>query len=78
MNTTLFLNNKTQAVRIPASLRFDDNIKEVSMRKVGNERIISPQQNIWDSFFLNENTTSDDFMLDKPKQLEATRENLDD
>ena len=39
---TVFMNNRTQAVRLPADMRFDENVKKVEVRKQGNERIISP------------------------------------
>lgn len=48
---SIFVNNKTQAVRLPVEARFDDNIKRVVIRKVGKERILSPLENTWDSFF---------------------------
>ena len=48
---TVFMNNRTQAVRLPADMRFDENVKKVEVRKQGNERIISPAGQSWDSFF---------------------------
>jgi antitoxin VapB len=78
MNTTVFLNNKTQAVRIPAPLKFDSNIKEVIVRKVGNERIITPKQNSWDSFFLGGSQISNDFLTNRASQVENKRESFDD
>lgn len=53
MQTTLFFNNKTQAVRLPMAYRFADDVQKVFVRKIGNERIISPTENVWDSFFDN-------------------------
>ncbi len=49
--STVFINNRTQAVRLPAELRFADGIKQVNVRAVGNERIITPITETWDSFF---------------------------
>lgn len=51
MQTSVFFNNRTQAVRIPAKFRFDDDVKAVMIRKVGNERILTPIDGVWDSFF---------------------------
>ncbi|UXZ05540.1 type II toxin-antitoxin system VapB family antitoxin [Moraxella nasicaprae] len=62
--TTVFMNNRTQAVRIPSGLKFNDDIKQVIIRKVGKELIISPQDGVWDSFFLSDERVSDDF--DRP------------
>lgn len=51
MYASVFLNNRTQAVHIPAQFRFDDGVKQVMIRKVGNERILTPIDAVWDSFF---------------------------
>lgn len=32
---SIFVINKTQAVRLPIDARFDDNVKRVMIRKVG-------------------------------------------
>ncbi|OQK16472.1 antitoxin [Methyloprofundus sedimenti] len=71
---SIFVNNKTQAVRLPIEARFDDNIKRVVIRKVGKERILSPLENTWDSFFLNEEAVSDDFLTERAEQTESVRE----
>ena len=65
---TVFENNRTQAVRLPADTRFPKGIKHVSVRVVGYERIISPVDRAWDSFFFTENKITDDF-LEKRDQL---------
>jgi len=41
-NSTVFTNNRSQAVRLPAELRLPEGVKLVSVRAHGNERIISP------------------------------------
>ena len=48
---SVFVNNKTQAVRLPIEVRFDESVKKVSIRIHGKERILSPIENTWDSFF---------------------------
>ncbi|MFW6223227.1 MAG: type II toxin-antitoxin system VapB family antitoxin, partial [Bacteroidota bacterium] len=48
---SVFENNRTQAVRLPADTRFPKDVKKVSVRVVGNMRIIEPVHNSWDSFF---------------------------
>ena len=40
MTTTVFLNGRSQAVRIPKELRFD--AKEVSIRKLGDGVVLEP------------------------------------
>jgi antitoxin VapB len=49
--SSVFTNNRSQAVRIPAELRLPDWVKKVDVRAKGNERIISPAGPTWDSFF---------------------------
>jgi antitoxin VapB len=79
VNATVFENNKTQAVRLPVSVRFPESVKKVVVRSIGKERIISPIENTWDSFFLSpELITSDDFMNERAEQTETIRETFDD
>ncbi|MGS0744063.1 type II toxin-antitoxin system VapB family antitoxin [Glaciimonas sp. GG7] len=66
--STVFVNNGTQAVRLPAELRFPENVKKVTVRAVGNERIISPVTHTWDSFFIGFESVSDDFMAEREVQ----------
>lgn len=74
--STVFTNNRTQAVRLPADLRLPDNVKRVQVRAIGNERIISPIENTWDSFFLNGPEVSDDFLPERATQQQSEREKL--
>lgn len=62
--STVFTNNRTQAVRLPADTRFPDSVKKVDVRVVGLERIIAPAESTWDSFFLNGEPATDDFMAE--------------
>jgi len=39
---TIFTNNRTQNIRIPADMRFPAGVKTVEVRAVGRELIISP------------------------------------
>jgi antitoxin VapB len=71
---SIFVNNKTQAIRLPMEARFDEGVKRVIIRKVGKERILSPIENTWDSFFLTEDRVSDDFLPERAEQIESTRE----
>ena len=51
VETTLFKSNKTQAVRLPKGVAFPDNVKEVTIIKQGNKRIIAPADASWDDVF---------------------------
>ena len=74
--STVFTNNRTQAVRLPAELRFPDTVKKVEVRQVGQERIIAPADQAWDSFFLAQETASEDFMAERASQRQPEREAL--
>ena len=72
---SVFENNRTQAVRLPADTRFPKDVKKVSVRVVGNSRIIEPVHNSWDTFFhpIDEGVT-DDFMTGRASQEQQERE----
>jgi antitoxin VapB len=74
--STVFTNNRTQAVRLPAELRLPDSVKKVEIRARGKDRIISPLGHRWDDFFLNGPRVSDDFMNERGSQEQAAREEL--
>jgi len=73
---TVFVNNRTQAVRLPVDSRFPENVKKVVVRVVGKDRILSPVENTWDSFFLSEDGVSDDFMTERASQEQSKRESF--
>lgn len=68
--TKLFLNGRSQAVRIPLEFRFD--CKEVYIRKdpVNDDLIISKKPEGWDDYFslLNTLEIPDDFMSDRDQE----------
>ena len=73
---SVFVNNRTQAVRLPADTRFPDGIKKVNVRVVGRDRVLSPVGNTWDSFFLSGQGVSEDFMTERASQQQADREDF--
>jgi antitoxin VapB len=74
---TVFTNNRTQAVRLPAEVRLPDDVKRVDVRVKGMERIISPVGHSWDSFFQNaEFMPSDDFMSEREDSAPQERESF--
>ena len=72
--SSVFTNNRTQAVRLPVELRLPEGVKKVEVRARGNERIISLVGQTWDSFFLNGPVVSDDFMPERASQSQPDRE----
>jgi antitoxin VapB len=73
---SVFKNNRTQAVRLPVESRFPDNVKKVVVRIVGQDRILSPVTNTWDSFFLSDEGVTDDFMTERASQDQSERESF--
>jgi len=73
---TVFVNNRTQAVRLPVDSRFPENVKKVVVRTIGKDRVLSPVENTWDSFFLSDNGVTDDFMQERASQEQPERESF--
>ena len=74
--TTVFANNRSQAVRLPAELRLPDNVKRVDVRARGCERIIAPLGQTWNSFFISDERVADDFMATRASQNQPDCEAL--
>ena len=49
--TTLFLSNRSQAVRLPKAVAFGEGVREVTIVQDGPRRIIVPADASWDDFF---------------------------
>lgn len=49
--TTLFLSNRSQAVRLPKAVAFGEGVREVTILRDGPRRIIVPVDAAWDDFF---------------------------
>jgi antitoxin VapB len=73
---SIFVNNRTQAVRLPVESRFPDQVKRVVVRVVGQDRILSPVDHAWDSFFIGNELPSADFMVERASQEQAERESF--
>ena len=73
---TVFVTNRTQAVRLPVDVRLPEGVHKVAIRARGNERIISPVDQSWDSFFLDGSSVSDDFLPEREDQQQQPREAL--
>lgn len=73
---TVFINNRTQAVRLPVEVRLPEGVSKVQVRVRGNERILAPLGQSWDSFFRHGSAVSDDFMPERASQHQSEREAL--
>ena len=49
--TTLFLSNRTQALRLPKAVAFGAGVREVTILRDGPRRLIVPADAVWDDFF---------------------------
>jgi len=49
--TTLFQSNRSQAVRLPKDVAFPAGVREVTILREGDRRIIVPADRLWDDFF---------------------------
>jgi len=74
--TTVFTNNRSQAIRLPVDLRLPDTVKRVDVRARGCERIIAPLGQTWDSFFLDSPQVADDFLETRASQDQTERSAL--
>ncbi len=70
------MNNRSQAIRLPAELRLPESVKRVDIRARGCERIIAPVGQTWDSFFKNDERVADDFLAERATQFQPEREPL--
>jgi len=70
----IFMNGNSQAVRLPQEFRFDG--KEVYIRKVGDEVILSPKPKSWRDFFESSLCATPDFMETRNDELPQGREDL--
>ena len=67
-------NNRVQVVTIPLEYRFPEGMKQVYIRKVGDEVILSPRPSDWSAFLASNVRASEDFMVgvdDLPVQERA-------
>lgn len=64
METTVFLSNRSQAVRLPKAVALPEDVKKVDVIAVGRTRIITPAGESWDSWF-DGDCVSADFMNDR-------------
>ncbi|HUF82787.1 MAG TPA: type II toxin-antitoxin system VapB family antitoxin [Burkholderiales bacterium] len=56
----IFLNNRSQAVRLPKDFQF--TVSEVFIRKEGEEVVLSPRPPSWDAFLARGPVAPADFM----------------
>jgi len=71
----LFINGRSQAVRLPKECKFMGN--EVIIQKVGEAVILLPHNKSWEVFMHGLNSFSEDFMADgRSKDIEQKRDSI--
>ncbi|EPN2806997.1 toxin-antitoxin system antitoxin VapB [Serratia marcescens] len=73
METTVFLSNRSQAVRLPKAVALPDDVKRVEVIAVGRTRIITPAGESWDNWFDGEDVSAD-FMTSRDQPPMQERE----
>lgn len=72
---SVFLSNRSQAVRLPKAAALPDDVKRVDVISIGRTRILTPVGESWDSWFDGEGVTSD-FMSDREQPADQERESF--
>jgi len=67
----LFINGRSQAIRIPKELAFQ-GVSEVAIHKEGNKLILEPVRKTWTSFADLE-LGDGDFMTERPELMDVDR-----
>lgn len=69
----LFINNKSQAVRLPKPVAFPASVERVEVIELGQSRLLTPVGARWDGFF-DGPAASPDFMDDREQPPQQERE----
>ena len=75
VQTKLFKNNRSQAVRLPKQVAFPESVKDVEITAIGSKRIITPTGQSWDDWF-DAPGVSSDCMTERKQPEDQIRETL--
>jgi antitoxin VapB len=73
--TTIFMSNRSQAVRLPKAVAMPSDVKRVEIVAIGRTRIITPAGESWESWFEGDSVTPD-FMTDREQPANQERESF--
>jgi antitoxin VapB len=73
--TTIFMSNRSQAVRLPKAVAMPGDVKRVEVIAIGRTRIITPAGESWDSWF-DGDSVSPDFMANREQPADQERESF--
>lgn len=65
----VFKSNRSQAVRLPKSVAFSEDVTRVNVVVLGKARLLTPVSDVWSSWFDGPGI-SDDFKRDQPAEQE--------
>ena len=74
--STVFMTNRSQAVRLPRAVAFPNGVHQVEIIKLGHSRLVTPVGRRWDEFFVNGPRPSDDFTSEREQPSMEQREPL--
>ena len=74
--STIFKNNRSQAVRLPKQVAFPDDVHQVEIITIGHSRVISPVGRRWGDLFRAGPRASEDFMTERSDMVPEARESL--
>jgi antitoxin VapB len=70
----IFINGRSQAVRLPKNCRFSGN--DVFVKKIGKIVVLIPKDDPWSSLVNSLDQFTDDFMDDREQPIQDSRENF--
>ena len=74
--STVFLSNRSQAVRLPKAVAFPEDVHQVDILKIGRARVIVPHGKRWDDLFASGPRASDDFLTEREQPSAEERESF--
>ncbi len=73
--TKVFMNGRSQAVRIPVEFRFEE--EELYINKIGDTLMLTPRSSLKSTLREGSSMVSEDFMAEgRPDEIPAVREEL--
>ena len=72
---SVFKSDRSQAVRLPKSVAFPENVKKVDVVVLGNARLLAPAGEAWVTWFDGPGA-SEDFMVERGQPLDQERSPL--
>ena len=70
----IFINGRSQAVRLPKEFRFTDN--DVFIKKIGKMVVLLPKDDPWSSLVNSLDQFTDDFMENREQPDQNPRDNF--